>query len=615
MSHRTDAYSRHADAGAREDHVQEQAECCRGFRRRLMPWLFPVVGLFSVAWFLVRVIPKPSRAAYPCQRVAFPLASSFVLWLLGLVGSTVAFRRARRHLTRARFLAGVMCLGFGVGIVWLLVNPAEPRAAANPPVPNLPLGVARGAQPGRVVWIHDPNTTDWDGYNSAEPWYDDAHTDPAVVRSMVSRAIRGLAGESTDKEAWDRLFRYFNQARGKGQVGYAPGEKIAIKINNTLCYNASTATFEKSSSNRNRIDNSPQMIVALLRQLVNVAGAAPQDISIGDPGRILPGFIYDRVHPEFPDVRYLSSTGGRGRTAAEFSDVPFYWSAKAAAGTKQDYLPKSFAEADYFINFAILKSHDQGGITVCGKNLYGALIRNPDGTLGGQRYNYYIMHTSLPANTPGTGRYRAIVDLMGHPQLGGKTLLCVVDGLFAGRNWSSDPVKWSIPPFSGDWPSSIFVSQDPVAIDSVCDDFLWTEWSDLPRMSGADDYLTEAAMADKPPSGTFYDPDGDGVRLASLGVHEHWNDPLHKQYSRNLGTGDGIELTCPVQADFDGDSVVRCRDLGVLCESWLALLKASPADLSGPGGDGIVNLKDFAVFARYWTRGSLNPPVSSGDSP
>jgi len=27
-------------------------------------------------------------------------------------------------------------------------------------------------------------------------------------------------------------------------------------------------------------------------------------------------------------------------------------------------------------------------------------------------------------------------------------------------------------------------------------------------------------------------------------VHEHWNDAIHKQYSRNLGTGDGIELVC-----------------------------------------------------------------------
>jgi len=563
--------------------------------------LSPIVGLCSLIWFLARVIPKPSRAAYPCQRVAFPLASSFVLWLLGLAGSTLAFRRARWHFTRARFLAGALCLGVGVGVIWLLIDPAdEPVSAADMPVPNVPIGVAKGVQPGRVTWIHEPNATDWDGYGS-EPWCDDAHTDPAVVRQMVARAIRGLAGKSTDAEAWDALFRYFNVSRGRGDVGFTPGEKIAIKINNTLCYNANTTTFEKRSSYRNNIDTSPQMIVALLWQLVNVVGAAERDISIGDPGRIMPGFIYNRVHPEFPNVCYLSNLGGLGRTAVEFSDVPFYWSAPAAAGTKQDFLPKSFAEADYFINFAILKSHDQGGITVCGKNLYGALIRNPDTTLWGKKYNYYDMHTSLPRTTPGTGKYRALVDLMGQRELGGKTLLYIVDGLFAGYNWSSEPMRWEIPPFNGDWPSSVFVSQDPVAIDSVCYDFMWVEWSDLPRMSGAEDYLTEAALADQPPSGTFYDPEHDGVRLQSLGVHEHWNNPLHKQYSRNLGTGNGIELTCPVKADFDGDSRVRFADLAALSGQWLKDSAKLSGDISSPKGDGRVNLKDFAAFARYWT--------------
>jgi len=32
------------------------------------------------------------------------------------------------------------------------------------------------------------------------------------------------------------------------------------------------------------------------------------------------------------------------------------------------------------------------------------------------------------------------------------------------------------------------------------------------------------------------------VRLESLGVHEHWNNANDKQYSRNLGAGNGIEL-------------------------------------------------------------------------
>ena len=57
-----------------------------------------------------------------------------------------------------------------------------------------------------------------------------------------------------------------------------------------------------------------------------------------------------------------------------------------------------------------------------------------------------------------------------------------------------------------------------------------------------DNWLHESSEADNPASGLFYDPAATGTRLASLGVHEHWNNATDKQYTRNLGTGDGIEL-------------------------------------------------------------------------
>jgi hypothetical protein len=169
------------------------------------------------------------------------------------------------------------------------------------------------------------------------------------------------------------------------------------------------------------------------------------------------------------------------------------------------------------------------------------------------------MHTSLPGSgsdwTPGLGHYRALVDLMGHRELGGKTLLYLIDGLFGGYYWDSHPYKWKSPPFgdgvNGDWPSSLFASLDPVAIDSVAYDFLLQEWPKVVTggswsagslQGGAEDYLHEAALANQPPSGAFYDPEQSGAGLSSLGVHEHWNNPVDKQYSRNLGGQDGIEL-------------------------------------------------------------------------
>ena len=144
------------------------------------------------------------------------------------------------------------------------------------------------------------------------------------------------------------------------------------------------------------------------------------------------------------------------------------------------------------------------------------------------------------------GHYRALVDLNGHEGIGGKTLLYLIDGLFGGQIWYAAPSRWVMPPFNDDWPSSLFLSMDPVAIESVARDFLSQQWPEQVLMNeGVEDYLHEAALADNPPSGTFYDPENDGTPLTSLGVHEHWNNANDKQYSRNLGAGVGVELVSP----------------------------------------------------------------------
>jgi len=130
------------------------------------------------------------------------------------------------------------------------------------------------------------------------------------------------------------------------------------------------------------------------------------------------------------------------------------------------------------------------------------------------------------------GSYNALVDLMGHQDLGDKTLLFMVECIRYQY--------WSAPPFNGGPASSLFMSQDNVAIESVLIDFLGSEGA-LDEGT-IDNYLHEAALADNPPSGTVYDPENDGVPLERLGVHEHWNNSTDKQYTRNLGTGEGIEL-------------------------------------------------------------------------
>ena len=149
------------------------------------------------------------------------------------------------------------------------------------------------------------------------------------------------------------------------------------------------------------------------------------------------------------------------------------------------------------------------------------------------------------------GTYSPLVDLMGHPDLGEKTVLFMLDGLYVAHHQSaevSNASRWQASPFNQGWPSSLFLSEDGVAIDSVGVDFLRNEPTILslpdvmPPQSTCDNYLHEAAQANRPRSGTLYDPQGKGQALPSLGVHEHWRDAAKREYARNLGAREGIEL-------------------------------------------------------------------------
>ena len=502
----------------------------RGGKYRWLMWLFPVTGLLSLIWFIIRVAPKPSRATYPCQRLAAPLASGFVVWVMGLVGSTLAYRRARRLLYQSRYFAAAVCAIVAVMVVWLSlsINNSDSAKAAWTPSdpPNSPMGVAKGIYPGRVVWIYDANSTSWNG--STGNWWDDSNTNQQVVNSMMLKTLQCLTGEPNDRRAWDALFRHFNKTKGYGDIGYQSGEKIAIKINMNQDSGGSWSKGQGMPS--------PHVIYALVDQLTNVAGVPGSAITIYDATRYIGDPIYNKVRSN-PNVNFQSVTfvvrpdlTRTGRIAASYdTGNPLY----SRAGT--NYLPTCVTGAKYLINMALLRPHTLYGITLCAKNHFGSTYF-PSG--GGW--------TPAPLHDYG-GRgkamntYQCLVELNGHRHLAGKTLLYMIDGLYPAVHQTGNVIKWQS--FGDDWCSSIFASQDPAAIDSVGLDFMRNE----PRCDGnvignPDNYLHEAALANSPPSGVFYDPEGDGTRLASLGVHEHWNNANDKKYSRNLGTGNGIEL-------------------------------------------------------------------------
>ena len=149
------------------------------------------------------------------------------------------------------------------------------------------------------------------------------------------------------------------------------------------------------------------------------------------------------------------------------------------------------------------------------------------------------------------GAYSVLTDLMAHPELSGKTVLYMLDGLLTAPgesvNLTAESAYWQMPPFNGGFSASLFLSQDPVALDSVGADFLVNEPNMQRRnpllrgQSGMENYLHEAALIGNAPSDTNYQQVKQR-RIMSLGVHEHFDNVRTKRYSRNLGRDEGIEL-------------------------------------------------------------------------
>jgi hypothetical protein len=120
----------------------------------------------------------------------------------------------------------------------------------------------------------------------------------------------------------------------------------------------------------------------------------------------------------------------------------------------------------------------------------------------------------------------------------------MIDALYGVENQNaelSNNSRFQSAPFNDHWSSSLLLSQDPVALDSVGADILVNEPimithpDVLPKDSTYQNFLHEAALADNPPSKTAY-------TLPSLGAHDHWNTFAEKKYGRNLGFREGIEL-------------------------------------------------------------------------
>jgi hypothetical protein len=306
--------------------------------------LFLFTGIASTLWFLIRVIPKPQRAGYPCMRIAAPVMSGFVIYLLSLSGLMLLFRRSFAKFKQAKYKASIISFIFFVAIAVAYSVYDSKVINANPSVNNVvnpvtwdstlpdghnnPMGVGRGIFPGRVAWVWNPDATNPNcAQTITDAFFMPKNYVQDTINVMADRAIKAVGGKTTVKDSWDAIFKHFNKEKKGTESGYAPGQTIFIKINNGQAgwnINPSDLSERGQSSYMTGLRNiaisetSPGPVLAFIRQLVDSCDIPQENIMIGEPMSHVYKSMYDVIHSEYPNVKVMDKENhtSLGRTTS-----------------------------------------------------------------------------------------------------------------------------------------------------------------------------------------------------------------------------------------------------------------------------------------------------------
>jgi hypothetical protein len=301
--------------------------------------------------------------------------------------------------------------------------------------------------PPKVVHIYSADASSWD-YASE---YFFQYVNQTQVNHMVDRGVKELTGAATVADAWRILL--------SAVTDYAPGKGIAIKVNFNNWWDNDCDEMV------NELDALIEPVNAVIRGL-KLMGVQESDIWVYDATRPLPHRFVNGC--DYPNVKFFDKSGGCVTPVTWDSTDPSTVISFSGGGLADDRVPDLLVEAIYLINMPVFRAHGGAGVTLGFKHHLGSIQRPKDL----HPYIYGSEDSFDPSWSP-------LVDIYKNPNILGKTVLTIGDGLFGSwlNNTGSLP-KWSTfkNNLGTDAPNSLFFAVDPVAIDSVMSDLIKAQY-------------------------------------------------------------------------------------------------------------------------------------------
>jgi uncharacterized protein (DUF362 family) len=401
----------------------------------------------------------------------------------------------RETINRRQFLIGSLSALGTATLLWTqrLFNTLPLHAQEPQPTSVLYFPIVSTPPLPHVVHVRSSNATSWNGtgyfYNAVNQ---------NAVDAMIQTGLKRLTGATSWADIWGVLF-------GTVRVGgYAPGQKIAFKVN----LNNNRTSDTSCDTHGNVIDALPQPLLGAIRGMV-AAGVQPSDIVIYDSIRDVPSYLRNPILAAYPGVQFVGTGNCPGVTgpahgkdpslAVQFHDPNHYLQARSLANVLYD--------ATYVVNVPILKRHSGDGaipVSLGFKNHFGSLDRISGN--GNDDLHLYVSTTGSQYSAA----YNPLPDIYLNDNIRKKTALTLGDGLFGAFGVGNDAaMSWSV--FGGP-ANSLFFSADPVAIDCVMVDFIVAQG--LVTKAHAYDYLFYASQVGLGLcEGTHASPGGNPLQL------------------------------------------------------------------------------------------------------